>query len=231
MDLEGLLRVSRQAFSNCPSGRTGWVVISRGNRRPADAARRRAHCRRYQRRLGERRRPGPGPARLFSRLGVAKIALPPLRERKDEIPALAALFLARFARECGRSGLRLADDLIAALLLYHWPGNIRQLANEIRRLAALASDATSSAPPTSPRRSSATGTRGPRCPPTRRARRSPSGSINRWPRRSTTSRKQFIEHALRSAGGRVAEAAELLGLSRKRLFLKRRRQGLVGGES
>ena len=42
--------------------------------------------------------------------------------------------------------------------------------------------------------------------------------------------KQFIEHALHSAGGRVAEAAELLGLSRKGLFLKRRRQGLVGGE-
>ena len=167
---------------------------------------------------------------LFYRLGVAKIALPPLRERKDEIPALAALFLARFARECGRSGLRLGDDLIAALLLYDWPGNIRQLANEIRRLAALAADGALLGP----------------------ADLAPE-IVRNWNARPTVSadppgpqvairldqplaraiddlEKQFIEHALRSAGGRVAEAAELLGLSRKGLFLKRRRQGLVGGE-
>ncbi len=43
-------------------------------------------------------------------------------------------------QECGRKGLRLGDDLIAALLLYDWPGNIRQLANEIRRVAAMATD-------------------------------------------------------------------------------------------
>ena len=77
---------------------------------------------------------------LFYRIGVARIALPPLRERKDEIPALAALFLQRFSRECHRQGLRLGDDAIAALLLYDWPGNIRQLSNEIRRMVALASD-------------------------------------------------------------------------------------------
>ena len=71
---------------------------------------------------------------LFYRIGVARIELPPLRERKDEIPAFASLFLTRCAAECGRNGLRLGDDFIAALLLYDWPGNIRQLANEIRRV-------------------------------------------------------------------------------------------------
>src|SRR5579862_349308 len=77
---------------------------------------------------------------LFYRLGVARLALPPLRERKDEIPALAALFLDRYAGECKRTGVRLGDDAVAALLLYSWPGNIRQLANEMRRVAAMASD-------------------------------------------------------------------------------------------
>ena len=77
---------------------------------------------------------------LFYRLGAARLALPPLRERKDEIPALAALFLARSARECQRSGLRLGDDFIAALLLHDWPGNIRELSNEIRRVVAMAPD-------------------------------------------------------------------------------------------
>ena len=77
---------------------------------------------------------------LFYRIGVARIDLPPLRERKDEIPALAALFLTRYARECRRTDLRLGDDCIAALLLYDWPGNIRQLANEIRRIVAMAHD-------------------------------------------------------------------------------------------
>ncbi len=79
---------------------------------------------------------------LFYRIGAAPLSLPPLRERKDEIPALAALFLARHAREFGRTGLRLGDDFIAALLLYDWPGNIRELANEVRRVVAMADDST-----------------------------------------------------------------------------------------
>jgi len=66
---------------------------------------------------------------LLYRIHGAKIALPALRERKDEIPALASLFVSRFARDIGRSGLRVGDDLIAALLLYDWPGNICQLYN------------------------------------------------------------------------------------------------------
>ena len=77
---------------------------------------------------------------LFYRIGGTTLAMPPLRERKDEIPALATLFLHRYARECHREGVRLGDDFVAALLLYDWPGNIRQLANEIRRVVALAAD-------------------------------------------------------------------------------------------
>jgi DNA-binding NtrC family response regulator len=167
---------------------------------------------------------------LFYRLGVARIALPPLRERKDEIPALAALFLSRYAHECGRAGLRLGDDLIAALLLYDWPGNIRQLANEIRRVAAMASDGDLLGPgqlaPEIVRHWNAR----PIVPVEPPGPRVAIRLDQPLARAMDDLEKRFIEHALESAGGRVADAAQLLGLSRKGLFLKRRRQGLVGGD-
>ena len=166
---------------------------------------------------------------LYYRIGVASIELPPLRERKDEIPAFASLFLTRYAAECGRAHLQLADDFIAALLLYDWPGNIRQLANEIRRVAAMATDgqvlgAADLAPEITANWNART----------------------RLPSRSTVPvieirldqplakaidelERKFIDQAMSASNGRVADAAEMLGLSRKGLFLKRRRCGLVSG--
>jgi transcriptional regulator with PAS, ATPase and Fis domain len=164
---------------------------------------------------------------LFYRIGVAKLELPPLRERKDEIPAFASLFLTRFAQECGRTDLRLADDFIAALLLFDWPGNIRQLANEIRRAVAMAADrqtlgAADLAPeitlnwnarPTVPARSTA---------PAVEVRLDQPLAMA-----IADLERKFIEHAMNTSSGRVAEAAHLLGVSRKGLFLKRRRRGLT----
>jgi DNA-binding NtrC family response regulator len=165
---------------------------------------------------------------LFYRLGVARLELPPLRERKDEIPALASLFLTRFSRECRRSSVRLGDDFIAALLLYDWPGNIRQLANEVRRVVALATDGeTLGSADLTPEIARNWNNR----PTTAGAAASPSVTV-RLDQTLTLAveelERKFIEHALVTAGGRVAEAAGLLGLSRKGLFLKRRRRGLVG---
>jgi len=162
---------------------------------------------------------------LFYRLGVAHLSLPPLRERKDEIPALAALFLTRFTRECQRPGVRLGDDFIAALLLYDWPGNIRQLANEVRRVVAMAHDGeTIRSGALSPDILSQWNAR-PIAPPP-----APSVTIRLDQTLALATEeleRAFIERALESAGGKVSEAAQLLGLSRKGLFLKRRRRGLV----
>jgi DNA-binding NtrC family response regulator len=164
---------------------------------------------------------------LYYRVGVASIALPPLRERKDEIPALARLFIERFAVDCGRQDIRLSDEFIAALLMYDWPGNIRQLANEIRRAVAMATDGQAL-----------------------RASDLAVGIAHAWTSRSadvedpleptisvrldqtlaaavSELEQKFIGHALEATGGRVSDAARLLGLSRKGLFLKRRRQGLI----
>lgn len=165
---------------------------------------------------------------LFYRLGVARLALPSLRERKDEIPALASLFLARYSRECHRSGVRLGDDLIAALLLYDWPGNIRQLANEIRRIVAMADDGQilhsgDLAPDiTAPWNNRST------MPPAEAVQRTVVIQLDQPLDRAVDElERTFVNRAMESAGGRVADAAELLGISRKGLFLKRRRWGLV----
>jgi DNA-binding NtrC family response regulator len=164
---------------------------------------------------------------LFYRIGVATVSLPPLRERKDEIPSLASLFLDRFSLECGRRGILLSDEFIAALLMYDWPGNIRQLANEIRRAVAMAVDgqtlgsrdlAPAIAEGWNNRPADATAPIGPGV----------TVGLNQPLANAVAELEQkFIEHALEATGGRVSDAATLLGLSRKGLFLKRRRRGLA----
>ena len=146
-------------------------------------------------------------ADLFYRIGVAKIALPTLRERKDEIPALAGLFLDRFCRESQRHNLYLGDDFIAALLLYDWPGNIRQLANEIRRVVAMANDGDTL-------RSNSLTPEIAKSWNSRPVRPEQNVSTVRIPIDQTLEQataeleRRFIEHALLSAGGRVSEAAQ-----------------------
>jgi len=73
---------------------------------------------------------------LFYRLNVAPIRLPPLRERPDDVPALARHFAALAARE-GLPTKRLDEAALARLRRYRWPGNVRELENLVRRLAAL----------------------------------------------------------------------------------------------
>jgi DNA-binding NtrC family response regulator len=74
---------------------------------------------------------------LFYRLNVIPIALPPLRERKEDIPALAKYFLRRFAVETKQTLSAIAPDVDARLVDYPWPGNVRELANVIERAVVL----------------------------------------------------------------------------------------------
>src|SRR5690606_38569417 len=76
---------------------------------------------------------------LYYRLNVVSLALPPLRERREDIPPLVEHFLAKIARRTGKGDKTLAPDALGLLLGYHWPGNIRQLENVMERLFALAS--------------------------------------------------------------------------------------------
>ena len=78
---------------------------------------------------------------LYHRLAVVTLELPPLRERRDDILGLAEHFLARACAEYGLPPKRLAGDSREALLAYPWPGNIRELANVMERVALLSEDA------------------------------------------------------------------------------------------
>jgi len=76
-------------------------------------------------------------ADLFHRLNVIALTLPPLRERKEDIPALANYFLQRFAAETKKNFATIADDASEKLQAYSWPGNVRELANVIERAVVL----------------------------------------------------------------------------------------------
>jgi two-component system response regulator AtoC len=77
---------------------------------------------------------------LFYRLNVFSIAVPPMRERRDEILPLARHFAARFARELGRGVPELSAELRDLLLAHAWPGNVRELENLMKRLVVLDGD-------------------------------------------------------------------------------------------
>ena len=79
---------------------------------------------------------------LFFRMNVIPIRVPALRERREEIPLLAKLFAKQSAKALSREPAKFAAETMEALVLYSWPGNVRQLANEVRRLAAMVDDGT-----------------------------------------------------------------------------------------
>jgi two-component system response regulator AtoC len=73
---------------------------------------------------------------LYYRLNVVELNIPPLRERKEEIPALSAWLLARLNAQYGRE-VTLSPDTLASFMRYSWPGNVRELDNVLRRLVVL----------------------------------------------------------------------------------------------
>ncbi|HEY8369820.1 MAG TPA: sigma-54 dependent transcriptional regulator [Thermodesulfobacteriota bacterium] len=79
---------------------------------------------------------------LFYRLDVARITVPPLRERREDIPALADFFLSRFRGELGAGGKSLSKEALRLLMAHHWPGNVRELENTLKRAVVLSSNPT-----------------------------------------------------------------------------------------
>jgi len=76
-------------------------------------------------------------ADLYYRLGVVTVTVPPLRERREDIPDLVASHLERFRTSLGRPPLRVSDEALALLLGYPWPGNVRELINVVERAVLL----------------------------------------------------------------------------------------------
>jgi two-component system nitrogen regulation response regulator GlnG len=88
--------------------------------------------------LEERVRQGVFREDLFHRLNVIRLRLPPLRERADDIPALARFFLQKSARELGVEAKRLTDDALELMKSFDFPGNVRQLENICHWLTVMA---------------------------------------------------------------------------------------------
>ena len=76
---------------------------------------------------------------LYYRLNVIELRIPPLRDRREDIPLLAEYFLQRITRKNGMARIRLTGEAVTALQQHHWPGNVRELENTIARACALAS--------------------------------------------------------------------------------------------
>jgi transcriptional regulator with GAF, ATPase, and Fis domain len=155
---------------------------------------------------------------LFFRLSVVRLTLPPLRERREDIPLLVDAFLARFSQTAnGGSGAKGVEPAaLARLAGYRWPGNVRELENEIQRAAAFAGPRITVGD-LSPH--VAAGTEG------GLAAEGPDSLLLR-PRIERLERT-LIREALAQNGGNQTRAAEALGLSRFGLQKKLRRYGIA----
>jgi len=175
--------------------------------------------------LDELTRDGQFREDLFYRLSGFRYRIPPLRERQEEIPALVCHFLHKCLMELGKANVGVAEETLEHLLLFRWPGNVRQLANEVRRAVALAEDGDLVRPEhLSPELFAARPVHAALRPP-------PSGQVTLRLDQSLASAVQLLErsmltYALGATHGKVEPAAKLLGVSRKGLYLKRHRFGL-----
>jgi DNA-binding NtrC family response regulator len=161
---------------------------------------------------------------LLYRLNVVQLKLPPLRERREEIPPLVEHYLRKFGDEQQKGRLMLSDETLEYLLLYSWPGNIRQLANEVRRMVAMSDvNATLTPAQLSPEIQSSRRT----IPAVAEGEPEVRVRIDQpLPLAVEILEQTMVKSALDRTHGRVEEAARMLGISRKGLFLKRRRWGM-----
>ena len=161
---------------------------------------------------------------LFYRLNVVRLKLPPLRERREEIPPLVFHYLRRFGDEQKKGRLTLSDEALEYLLLFSWPGNVRQLANEIRRVVAMIEPDTTITPAMlSPDIQASRRTVPATAAPEAEVRLTLDQPL---PAAVHILEQMMVRRALARSHGRVEEASRILGISRKGLFLKRRRLGM-----
>jgi transcriptional regulator with PAS, ATPase and Fis domain len=161
---------------------------------------------------------------LFYRLNVVPLSIKPLRERRDEIPGLVHYFVARAADECRKGHLTVAEETMERLLLYRWPGNVRQLQNELRRMVALAEADSTLMPDEISSDILGAMPMMRHAPANGREFAVPLG--DKLPQAIARIECEMIKVALKEHHGRVDAAAKALGISRKGLYLKRQRLGL-----
>ena len=153
---------------------------------------------------------------LYYRLNVIRIHVPPLRERREEIPHLSTFFLREASERLAKPDVHLSSRALDVFSQYWWPGNVRQLKNEIQRAVALsAPGGTVEASHLSPEINAAR--------PAHSRRGRPSESA-REPANLAAAvenvERELIQAALNKSRGNISEAARTLGLTRRGLYLK-----------
>ncbi len=131
---------------------------------------------------------------LFYRLNVITVDLPPLRDRRKDIPALAEHFLPRFAEKTGKKMDAFSEEALEILLHHDWPGNVRELENAVEHAVVR--------------------TRGPVIVPKDLPREVRGGG----PEAAGPANESRIDAAMTATGGRVGQAAEILGIHRTTLW-------------
>jgi DNA-binding NtrC family response regulator len=175
------------------------------------------------RNLEEEVRQGRFREDLYYRLRVVEVELPPLRERLQDVPALALRFLEQVNARLGREKQRFSEAALAALARYRWPGNVRELRNAIEQASVLSSGtlidagdlrlpgALAPAPDVAPAGDDARGGDGSLAP----------AGFSEAKRRAVESfEREFLLRALRAHGGNISRAAESIGMVRQSLQQK-----------
>jgi len=164
---------------------------------------------------------------LYYRLNVIRLRVPPLRERRSEVPAIVNYYLNHYSSKFGRKGIEITPQAVDLLMVSDWPGNVRQLCNEIQRIVARSEEGTVITPeqlspelkrtssPTSPTDASALAT----IPLTAFQNGTLADALAEVERR-------MIAESLRKHGGNITRAARELGLTRRGLYLKLERHEL-----
>jgi len=150
---------------------------------------------------------------LFYRLNVVPFFVPPLRERKQDIPLLAREFLADFRRQYGRPSMEIGEDALNSLAEYHWPVNVRELKNVIERLLILNPRVLrierKHLPPLTHKSPARTGE-----------------EFSTLQQARDAYERDYILKKIEEARNNISHAAELLGLERSHLYRKMKALGI-----
>ncbi|HKQ54084.1 MAG TPA: sigma 54-interacting transcriptional regulator, partial [Pyrinomonadaceae bacterium] len=159
---------------------------------------------------------------LYYRLNVIRLKVPPLRERRSEIPTIVNYYINHYSAKFGRRDVEITPQAIDLLMVCDWPGNVRQLCNEVQRIVARAEDGAVLTPDQlSPelRRTSAPTTPQTSITPLSAVAGSPGQHVTLADALADLERRMIAE-ALRKHGGNISRAARELGLTRRGLYLK-----------
>jgi DNA-binding NtrC family response regulator len=147
---------------------------------------------------------------LFYRLGVVTLRVPPLRERRSDIPLLAERFLRAASENAGRARLRLSEGALNRLVSYDWPGNVRELESAVEYAALHARGAEVEAEDLPPKLQTAEVRQA--------ASRSPLAALYEDLPSLDELERRYLQHVLEATGGNRTRTAEILRIDRRTLY-------------